>query len=260
MKISRALLFLGVITALPVYPQTREFERVLVPVMIPIPLSGAFGSLWETELVGRNTGNTFVEVTTEPGDGCRIPEGCVEYAFPNSTFKPHLFPSSGSGGPGFLYVEQPRADQLFFNLRLLDLSRAHQTWGTSIPLVYEKDLHTETIHLLDVPADPSFRTTLRIFDFDGTNDGLVEVTVHEISSYEPLVRQNVVLSGGLVHDDHPHSPAHARIDSLVGSIPDLDPADRLRIEVTPLTPGLRIWAFASVTNNETQHVTAIVPQ
>ena len=32
------------------------------------------------------------------------------------------------------------------------------------------------------------------------------------------------------------------------------------VRVTPLTPGLRIWAFVSVTNNETQHVTTITPQ
>ena len=42
-------------------------------------------------------------------------------------------------------------------------------------------------------------------------------------------------------------------DPVLGAVP------LLRIEVTPVTPGLRFWTFVSVTNNETQHVTLITP-
>lgn len=35
--------------------------------------------------------------------------------------------------------------------------------------------------------------------------------------------------------------------------------DEIWIEVVPITPGLRIWAMLSVTNNETQQVTLITP-
>lgn len=31
------------------------------------------------------------------------------------------------------------------------------------------------------------------------------------------------------------------------------------MSVVPLTPGLRIWGFVSVTNNETQEVTLVSP-
>jgi hypothetical protein len=34
----------------------------------------------------------------------------------------------------------------------------------------------------------------------------------------------------------------------------------LRIEVGPAPGGVKIWGFASVTNNTTQHVTVISPQ
>ncbi len=33
----------------------------------------------------------------------------------------------------------------------------------------------------------------------------------------------------------------------------------LRIEITPITPGMKFWAFASVTHNVTQHVTTVLP-
>jgi len=32
------------------------------------------------------------------------------------------------------------------------------------------------------------------------------------------------------------------------------------VEIAPLTPGLRIWALLSVTNNDTQQVTIITPK
>jgi len=34
----------------------------------------------------------------------------------------------------------------------------------------------------------------------------------------------------------------------------------VRVEVTPMTPGSRYWAFVSATNNTTNHVTLVTPQ
>src|SRR5205085_11881017 len=46
----------------------------------------------------------------------------------------------------------------------------------------------------------------------------------------------------------------------LAALPELQGAELVRIEVTPLTAGLRFWAFAGATNNDTQHVTLITPQ
>jgi hypothetical protein len=35
---------------------------------------------------------------------------------------------------------------------------------------------------------------------------------------------------------------------------------RARIEIEPTLPDMRVWAFVSITNNETQHVTLVTPQ
>jgi hypothetical protein len=49
-------------------------------------------------------------------------------------------------------------------------------------------------------------------------------------------------------------------------IPDIGRAGALSterglwIEIVPVTPGLRIWAMASATNNATQHVTLTTPR
>ena len=41
--------------------------------------------------------------------------------------------------------------------------------------------------------------------------------------------------------------------------PELTGYDRVRLVISPEGEDLRFWAFAAVTNNETQHVTAITP-
>jgi len=46
----------------------------------------------------------------------------------------------------------------------------------------------------------------------------------------------------------------------LNSLFEIQGQDRVRIEVAPLTSGLRLWGFVSVTNNQTQHVTTVVPQ
>lgn len=45
----------------------------------------------------------------------------------------------------------------------------------------------------------------------------------------------------------------------VETFPELAAAKAIWIEVAPVTPGLRIWALMSITNNETQQVTIVTP-
>jgi hypothetical protein len=40
---------------------------------------------------------------------------------------------------------------------------------------------------------------------------------------------------------------------------ELADVPRVRVDVEAVSAGLRFWAFASVTNNATQHVTVVTP-
>ena len=53
-------------------------------------------------------------------------------------------------------------------------------------------------------------------------------------------------------------PGYGEVNPAV--IPGVSKDALLRVEIVPLTAGLRYWAFASVTNNATQHVTTVTPQ
>lgn len=65
----------------------------------------------------------------------------------------------------------------------------------------------------------------------------------------PIATGNLRGAGGALREN--------RIDAFV---------DRTRaigeawLEIEPVTPGLRYWAFVTVTNNATSHVTTITPQ
>lgn len=248
----------------------EEYERVLVPVFSTVPVPGAFGSMWSTDLWLRNNGPSPVNVL-HYDYGC-ILGTCAQTppTPPNITFRPLI----GESPPGIrgrlLFVERPRATEVAFGLRVRDLSRQLQTAGTEIPVVREGEFTTGVVALLDVPVGGDFRHVVRIYGIDPTRAGLVMVRVFGINPAaripqdpavvpDPLLGQMVVplqvasLTGLPIH------PAFAEVSNL-GSIATLAGFDHVLVQVEPLAGDLRIWAFASVVHNQTQHLTVVSPQ
>jgi len=58
----------------------------------------------------------------------------------------------------------------------------------------------------------------------------------------------------------PARPGYIEIGGITDNLPELPNVRELRLEIEPLTAGLRYWAFVSTTNNATQQVTLITPQ
>ncbi|MGK2857692.1 MAG: hypothetical protein ACSLFQ_10850 [Thermoanaerobaculia bacterium] len=154
------------------------------------------------------------------------------------------------------------------------MSRATLTWGTEIPVVRESAFRLTPVDLLDVPTADEFRQTVRVFSLQ-----LVEsrATIRVYSEPEPnydtvepaplptlLGELEVVLvptpldSGA--DQSFPIQPAFARVDYLAAALPQIKSNERVRVTLQSATPGVPIWGFVTVTNNETQHVTTITPQ
>jgi len=253
-----------------------DTSKVLVPIVPSIfgPTPGAYGSLWTAMLVARNHSDAAVDVA--PGGGCAIPEGCGTTHGPHTTFVPYIASANPNAGL-FVFVSQP--DAISFELRVQDLSRQAETWGTSIPVVREADTFTTTLQLLDVTVDSKFRSSLRVYAFELaalSEEPKVRVRIYDMCgigvldapcSDVPLVDTQLELP----FVDDRIFPESAMIADLVAAFPQLasvrpvitgaGPArpPAVRIEIDPINPGLRFWAFATVTNNATQHVTAITP-
>jgi hypothetical protein len=109
------------------------------------------------------------------------------------------------------------------------------------------------------------RNTLRIYDIDGQQTTLVTVRVfgiHPIVPGSTGVGKEDQLLGEKIIALQPfgaEAPGYAELGDL-SQIAPLGNEQKVALEVEPLTPGLRMWAFVSITNNETQHVTVIAPQ
>lgn len=203
------------------YPRDL-YERVLFPVLAHT--RGFGGSDWVSEGVIANPNPWFVSEELSPGAVLRIGEG-----------HPH----------GFVYaVPRYDVDSLAFALRIRDASRANATLGTRVPVVREKDMvHGRDITLLDVPRDPRFRIKIRVYAFDPMIDAIGRLRVDGEIAFA-MTRSCT---------DCALEPYYAELDLSSGS------ADaRADITITP-PRGSLAWAFATITNNETQEVTIVTP-
>lgn len=213
------------------------------------------------------------QLTPNPYGSC-LDGPCAPYA--GTTRLPINFNANPNRGV-FLYLNQ--GVHVTFNVRVQDITRQADTWGTSIPVVREKDVFTGKLQLLDIPIDSHFRDALRIYDFDsyGPDSSSVRVRIYDMCGVGPLDRDcqmtplvDTAVTLQVIHASTiPSEPASWMYPDLLAAFPQLgnvppamyDPiaVPRVRIDIDPITPGLRFWAFVSVTNNATQHVTVIAP-
>ncbi|HUP44234.1 MAG TPA: hypothetical protein VM779_01865 [Thermoanaerobaculia bacterium] len=145
-----------------------------------------------------------------------------------------------------------QAARLSFNLRVRDLSRQAETLGTEIPVVRESEFLTEKMTLLNVPTDERFRPMLRVYRFLAFLEppGTVRLRFYRIGVTPDVLlsEQTLALAGSGI--------GYAQLASFP---PEVLNETAVRIDLELLTP-MQFWAFVSVTNNATQHVTIITPQ
>lgn len=257
MKRLLILVFLSMCAA-----NSYAYEKILLPVSIGfLAVPGAHGSQWMTELVGHNPSAETISVAPAISSVCL--SLCVYFNHgPGTSFTVRLspiFPGLGA----FVYVHDdkafiPAAESVRLSLRVQDVSRQALTWGTELPVVREKDLFLTPLSLLNVPTDERFRQTLRIYDFDG-DQSQVRLLIYTMAGATPIVDSVVTLAKIREVRNLHESVAQATFADLRAAFPELPVNERLRIEVQPITTGLRFWAFVSVTNNETQHITTVTP-
>jgi len=218
------------------------YERVLLPVTV-LDVPGVNGSVWRSEAwVHLHQGGVSI-LGLRIADANPLPVGSNRLGI-------FLFRAGDPVGQ-FLYVSKDLIDTVDFNLRVRDMARTGDTWGTEIPVVRESEFRAQPIALLPLPIDPGFRSTLRIYGLDNGGEVRVRVTVLDPTSAGEQVlheSQHAFPPIGLPYVQLP-------VDALAGSHNGL-----VRVDVEPVTEGLRLWAFVSTTDNETQHFTTVTPQ
>lgn len=276
-----AILVIAVVLALTAgagQPNLEDFNVLLVPVFSFGP--GAYGSQWESSITISSTAREPVRMAvpllTDPRGSCGPPVGSIATDAIQGI-------CSGYASPSGLLLYIPKTldlRDLHINARARDLSRQASSAGTDIRVVKESDLRSGDLLLLDIPSDRRFRANLRIYGgmetvsedsrrvHPGGPHADVLVQIHDSRDLRnPLVSTNVQLSEPQSVDGSPYltRPAYVSIGDVVAAFPQLADVPQYTIRVRPLQtladpPRTRTaWAFVSITNNDTQEVTTVIP-
>lgn len=272
MKRALAVLTLFLLTTANLFAaDPAGYERVLVPVMLRSPIPGIAGSLWVTELSVRNESSNPVDIFQHE---CEYTCECITIACrpedptPPQTsfvFRPTRDTRNLSNPGVFMYIGRSAAADVALQLRVRDLSRSALSLGTELPLIRESDMKTHALHLLNIPTDVRFRQHLRIYAITNAGESADVAVRVEDDAGTILAERTVALASVTVPDfapaGHPTGvPSYGEIPYLTTAIPQPVTTSSFHVSIEPITPGLRYWAFVSVTNNDTQEVTTVTPQ
>jgi hypothetical protein len=224
------------------YASSGDYERMLVPVGGTTP--GAFGSVWIAP----------VSAYPEKSMAVRVPY-CVNVTCGSelqlNAGTPAKFGVNGSSSGAFLYVPREFANDVDFVIHVLDSTHPSDS-HVEVPVVRARDFRP-SVRFLDIPIGVNVRSNLRVY---GYSAGSVTVTVRDTTSGRITGTTQFQLQGGSTDIDFPTYPW------TVGILPDLLTGVSLlhtaMIEVTSDNGG-PIWAFITLTNNDTQHVDLVLP-
>ena len=237
---------LAVTAMLLAAPLFAQNERLLLPIFTP-PVAGAFGAEFHTDVTVGNLGKAVLSLSGLAYD-CAVIISCP--ATPNRIDLPadRVLRSDEvvhNGAPGrFVFVPKEDMDRLSMSLRVHDVTREELNFGTEMPIVRESEFVNGPIVFPLVPDFSFYRNTLRIYAASP-----VDVLVKAGS--QPAVRLH--LTGAADQFD----PAYAVFNHFRG-------AGFARVTITVDQPDnatpIPIWAFITVTNNQTQAITTITPR
>lgn len=262
-RVATALLR-AVITAAALIPFVSTYatdtQQFLVPIYLSGPTKGAFDTRWVSELTILNTGDTLA--TIENYGPCNL-HPCLPGVIPPRLSLPGVsirFRNPSIPG-ALLIINSEYVDQLEFQARVRDVSRAEYSLGTWLPVVHESEARRDSIVLLDVPLHGRYRSMLRIYSFDlDVLDRQVRVRVFGSQTTgeptdlpDPLLAELTVMLR-FATDNQPLYAEVVNLASVLGTIEH----DRVWLEITPYGE-LGVWGMVSVTNNATQEVTMVLP-
>lgn len=239
---------------------TDSFDPILFPVFMR-PVQGQGGSEFVTTAAVLNKTGTPVQLFGVD-TSCTIADPPVGPTTPILLASRDQLPTVLSSQCNFESVGRlfwvPRGNRaVSASLRVSETSKQALNHGVEIPVAGVGDFSQNGIALLNVPVDPRYRLTLRIYSYSRRE---FHVTVRNSSGD---AQQILMRPGSTIFE-----PSYAEVTQFPRVIlAPPQPGETMTIFVdSPQSPdgthlpGFPIWAFVTVTNNETQHITTISPQ
>jgi hypothetical protein len=251
-------LFLAAAAFAPLHVTALEWRTDDVQVLVPFPFSpgetvdGAHGTVWIGEVWAANDSNVDIWV-----DLCDL-GNCPGFLRPKSQAKVDFSwgPMRGEGidGGALLYIPLDVANRVSFSSRVLEVTRRAQPTGFAVPVVRATEFLETPVVLPGIPAGDGVRSSLRIYDPNGHGGRTFLV---ELMAGRMTTSFHVTLSAGTFEESFPVAPAYGAVHDLESLVPGGVPDEVFHVKVTPLSGSDKYWTFASVTDNETQHVLII---
>lgn len=254
-RFKRLLITLLFLTGAPASAQ-ECVEQIFLPLRATA-LPGAYGSLWQTFLTITN--HSDVPVAIGGVGTCQL--GICE----TPLLKPGATVTPPTPFRDYITIGCDDLSRVDLSLRVRDLSRGHETWGTSVPVVYSEDVvYGDVVSITDIPNSDQFRSMLRVYSVPEGTSGQARIRVFEVKPIEETRDATPdVLVADFVVDlitaplDPLHSPGVAQVPLWI--LPELAGVELLRVEVSA-APAVGLFALVTTTNNETQHVTVLAPR
>ena len=250
-----------------------DYNVVLIPVFFFGP--GAHGSQWETNVGVLSKSSTGGSLPVPLFGSCTALEGYLTDEIQS------ICEGFGSSSGLIMYVPKSvDLAELYVSARARDLNRQASSAGTEIPVVRETAFRTSEFFLLDIPSDIRFRANLRVYggmetftsEYRFIHPGGRSAAGLEIYDsrdlHTPLVSTTIDLSApDSIVASNPYAvhPAFSSIGDLRAAFPQLADVPKYTISITPYQTiadpprEWSMWAFVTLTNNETQEVTTISP-
>lgn len=229
--------------------------RFLVPLNTTAEwVPGGEGSAWGTELWARNEKDESVGLRTF--SVCPI-LGCTQVVLPPRTT---TLLDGAVGGLAALEaaivgVDASDAANVHFALGVREIS-SEDHFVAQVPVVRESDFFEREVQFVRVPVRTGRRISLRLYDPYALGSASLRLQVFD-EHRATLFDRTVEISGPAAGDPWPDAPNYLFINNLGEFIGDHD-AEFLRILLTPVTPGIRFWAFVSTTDVHSRDVDIIL--
>lgn len=221
--------------------QVSTGELILFPLGPQTATEGAFGSRWEVRHEWRNTDDEPICYSVGLFGG--IPEPtCLEAGASQSL-------AFGAATPWWVYF-YGRVENMQFNITARDTSRETHTWGAEIPVARLSRFREENLELLGIPTAPAFRRHLRLY-------ALAENITLAVRVWDSVANATAPLDEKTYHFTLHNNHATVAFEQ---EFPTVFRTSRVRLQIERIAGSGRFWAFISVTNNDTQHITTISPQ
>ena len=254
-------------------PPISEYEKILLPVSAYA--SGANGAMWAAGALLRNDGDAPLDVfpltpTCFTSSLCYMTMRAYPAFQARQTGYSITSVISGAWSVGtrspsgaFLYVERSHAHQLSATCTVADYAR-NPVRETHLPLVRESEFFTGWRSIVSIPVGVYARTALCIYDLDSRPTSEVIVRFYDAVGSRNFGEVRVTLSYDRATDqcgfsfgcpqDIAYHPGYGEISNVLGAVPAIYDAPNVRIEIEPVTEGLRYWPMVTVTDDFTNFV------